>query len=71
MTKYSLQTKLNAVHDFLNGYESYKTVADKHNVDMTLLKEWVRFWVQINCFGCLFYSTMPVLIILVFILMRT
>ncbi|KZN99250.1 hypothetical protein A4244_19405 [Bacillus badius] len=42
MTKYSLQTKLNAVHDFLNGYESYKTVADKHNVDMTLLKEWVR-----------------------------
>lgn len=42
MAKYSLETKLNAVHDYLNGVESYKTVADKHNVDMTLLKGWVR-----------------------------
>ncbi len=41
MTKYSLETKLSAVTAYLNGVESFKDVAQKHCVDMTMLKKWV------------------------------
>ncbi len=36
MTKYSLETKLSAVTAYLNGVESFKDVAQKHCVDMTM-----------------------------------
>ncbi|PEM04670.1 IS3 family transposase, partial [Bacillus pseudomycoides] len=41
MTKYSLETKLSAVTDYLNSVESFKDIAQKHCVDMTMLKKWV------------------------------
>lgn len=41
MTKYSLETKLSAVADYLNSVESFKDIAQKHCVDMTMLKKWV------------------------------
>ncbi|MED4534895.1 IS3 family transposase [Metabacillus fastidiosus] len=41
MAKYSLETKLMAVHAYLNGTESFKVTAQKHNVNMTMLKKWV------------------------------
>ncbi|CAG9612021.1 IS3 family transposase ISBth10 [Bacillus rhizoplanae] len=41
MTKYSLETKLSAVTDYLNNVESFKDIAQKHCVDMTMLKKWV------------------------------
>ncbi|WP_430002993.1 helix-turn-helix domain-containing protein [Metabacillus fastidiosus] len=41
MTKYSLETKLTAVHAYLNGTESFKVTAQKQNVNMTMLKKWV------------------------------
>ncbi|MFJ7726281.1 IS3 family transposase [Neobacillus sp. NPDC097160] len=41
MTKYSLETKLAAVIAYLDGIESFKDIAHKHNVNMTMLKKWV------------------------------
>ncbi len=41
MTKYSLETKIEAVRAYLDGVESFRTTAEKHKVDITLLKEWV------------------------------
>jgi transposase-like protein len=41
MSKYSLETKLAAVKAYLNGVESFKETAEKHNVNMTMLKKWV------------------------------
>jgi len=41
MTKYSLETKWAAVQAYLNGVESFKTTAQKHNVSITMLKKWV------------------------------
>ncbi|MFJ7728448.1 transposase [Neobacillus sp. NPDC097160] len=41
MTKYSLETKLAAVNAYLDGIESFKDIAHKHNVNMTMLKKWV------------------------------
>ncbi|MEC2078269.1 IS3 family transposase [Metabacillus fastidiosus] len=41
MNKYSLETKLMAVHAYLNGTESFKVTAQRHNVNMTMLKKWV------------------------------
>jgi transposase len=41
MTKYSSETKLTAVHAYLNGVESFKTIAQKHNVSISMLKKWV------------------------------
>ncbi|WP_419182812.1 transposase, partial [Metabacillus fastidiosus] len=41
MTKYSLETKLTAVHAYLNGTESFKMTAQNQNVNMTMLKKWV------------------------------
>jgi transposase len=41
MTKYSLDTKLAAVHAYLDGVESFKQTAQKHNVSTTMLKKWV------------------------------
>jgi transposase len=39
MTKYSLETKWAAVQAYLNGVESFKTTAQKHNVSITMLKK--------------------------------
>jgi transposase-like protein len=41
MTKYSLETKLTAVTAYLEGVESFKDTAQKHNVNPTMLKKWV------------------------------
>ncbi|MDM5186272.1 IS3 family transposase [Bacillus sp. DX4.1] len=41
MTKYSLEVKLSSVTAYLNGIESFKDIAQKHSVDMTMLKKWV------------------------------
>lgn len=41
MAKYSLETKLEAVRTYLEGTESFKIVAEKHRVDVSLLKQWV------------------------------
>jgi transposase len=41
MTKYSLETKLEAINGYLNGVESFKDTAKKYNVNMTMLKKWV------------------------------
>ncbi|WP_066235707.1 helix-turn-helix domain-containing protein [Metabacillus fastidiosus] len=41
MTKYSLETKLTAVHAYLNGTESFKVTAQNQNVNMTMLKKWI------------------------------
>src|SRR3954466_4428616 len=41
MTKYSLETKLATVEDYLNGVESFKDIAQKHNVGVTVLQGWV------------------------------
>ncbi|TCP62151.1 transposase [Baia soyae] len=42
MTKYSLEVKLNAIQDYLDGVESYEGIAKKHQVNLTLLKQWVN-----------------------------
>ncbi|MFC6604965.1 transposase [Ectobacillus funiculus] len=42
MTKYTLETKLKAVQEYLEGKDSYKGVARKHNLNTTMLKKWVR-----------------------------
>ncbi|RXZ00934.1 IS3 family transposase [Fictibacillus sp. S7] len=41
MTKYSLETKLAAVHAYLQGGDSFKETAHKHSVTSSMLKEWV------------------------------
>ena len=41
MTKYSLDTRLTAIHAYLNGVESYKDTAKRYGVNSALLKEWV------------------------------
>jgi transposase-like protein len=41
MTKYSVETKLEAVNAYLDGVESYKTTAEKHQVNVSMLKRWV------------------------------
>ncbi|MGG2134750.1 IS3 family transposase [Bacillus sp. S2(2024)] len=41
MAKYSLETKLAAVHAYLSGVESFKTVAEKYSVNISMLKKWV------------------------------
>jgi transposase len=41
MTKYSLETKLAAVHAYLEDLESFKVIAQKHGVSTTMLKKWV------------------------------
>ncbi|MGG3522032.1 IS3 family transposase [Bacillus pseudomycoides] len=41
MAKYSLETKLAAVHAYLNGVESFKTISQKQDVTITQLKKWV------------------------------
>jgi transposase len=41
MSKYSLETKLEAVHAYLEGVESFQRIAEKYNVNISLLKEWV------------------------------
>lgn len=41
MAKYSLETKLAAVHAYVDGTESFKVTAEQYNVDITMLKEWV------------------------------
>ncbi|WP_394605959.1 IS3 family transposase [Fictibacillus sp. UD] len=41
MTKYSLDIQLAAVQAYLEGKESYKDTAQRFQVDMTNLKEWV------------------------------
>ncbi len=41
MAKYSLETKLAAVHAYLNGVESFKIISQKQDVTITQLKKWV------------------------------
>lgn len=41
MTKYSLDSKLAAIYAYLDGVESYKDIAQKYNVNITMLKKWV------------------------------
>ena len=41
MAKHSLETKLGAVRAYLEGTESFKTVAEKHRMHVSLLKQWV------------------------------
>ena len=41
MTKYSLETKLEAIYAYLDGVESFKDTAQKFNVNITMLKKWV------------------------------
>ena len=41
MTKYSLDTKLAAVHAYLEGAESFKRIAQEYKVSNTMLKKWV------------------------------
>ncbi|WP_142348213.1 transposase [Bacillus toyonensis] len=41
MTKYSLETKLAAVHAYLDGVESFQVTAQKHNVNIVMLKKWI------------------------------
>jgi transposase len=41
MAKYSLETKLAAVRSYFDSVESFKDIAQKYNVDKTLLKDWV------------------------------
>ncbi|PEX85740.1 hypothetical protein [Bacillus cereus] len=39
MMKYSLETKLAAVHAYLEGVESFQVTAQKHNVNAVMLKK--------------------------------
>lgn len=42
MAKYSLEFKLEVVHEYLNGEDSYDYIAKKHNMPAcSLIKEWV------------------------------
>jgi transposase len=41
MTKYSLETKLEAVYDYLDSTESIRDIAQKYNVSKSLLNIWV------------------------------
>lgn len=41
MAKYSLEIKLAAVHAYLSGVESFKTVAEKYSINISMLKKWV------------------------------
>lgn len=44
MTKYSLGTKLAAVHAYLDGEQSFQVTAQKNNVNAVMLKnEWRSF----------------------------
>ncbi|WJE55920.1 transposase (plasmid) [Bacillus cereus] len=43
MTKYSLETKLDAVYAYLDSVESFKIVAEKYKVNITMLKKWVSY----------------------------
>jgi transposase-like protein len=41
MSKYSTERKLEAVHAYLKGIETFKEIAQKYKVSTTSLKEWV------------------------------
>ena len=41
MTKYSIETKIAAVNAYLDGVESFKDIAQKYNVGITVLQGWV------------------------------
>jgi transposase len=42
MTKYTLETKLGVVQDYLEGKDSYKGVARKHRVTESMVAKWVK-----------------------------
>ena len=42
MGKYSLELKLSAVEDYLNGSESIRAVANKFKIPKTGLHQWVK-----------------------------
>lgn len=44
MTKYSLELKLKAVLAFLEGADSFRTVAKQFNTSLTPLKHWVAHY---------------------------
>lgn len=44
MTKYSFETKINAVEHYLKGIDSFKTTAEKFKVNLSRLKEWVALF---------------------------
>ncbi|USK87550.1 transposase [Peribacillus asahii] len=46
MTKYSLELKVKAVFDYLEGKDSFNTVANRYNVSLTPLKNWVAHYIE-------------------------
>lgn len=42
MTKYTFETKLKAVQDYLEGKDSYKDVARKYNTTKVMVQTWVK-----------------------------
>ncbi|MFK9119056.1 transposase, partial [Peribacillus frigoritolerans] len=44
MTKYSLELKLKAVLTYLEGMDSFRTVANQFNISLTPLKQWVAHY---------------------------
>ncbi|MDV7767750.1 helix-turn-helix domain-containing protein [Peribacillus sp. CSMR9] len=44
MTKYSLEFKLKAVLAYLEGVDSFRTVANQFNTSLTPLKQWVAYY---------------------------
>ncbi|QNK50262.1 helix-turn-helix domain-containing protein [Brevibacterium sp. PAMC23299] len=44
MTKYSLELKLKAVLAYLEGRDSFRTVANQFNISLTPLKQWVAHY---------------------------
>lgn len=49
MAKYSLEFKLEVVHEYLNGEGSYDYIAKKHNMPAcSLIKEWVAIFRELG-----------------------
>ncbi|MFC5773641.1 helix-turn-helix domain-containing protein [Ectobacillus antri] len=51
MTKYTLETKLEVVQDYLKGKDSYKGVARKHQVTESMVAKWVKRFRQYGLEG--------------------
>ncbi|MFB6804662.1 hypothetical protein ACFCVU_26555 [Peribacillus butanolivorans] len=51
MTKYSLVLKVKAVFAYLEGKDSFNTVANRFNVSLTPLKNWMGHYIEHGIVG--------------------
>ncbi|MEJ2769096.1 transposase [Mycetohabitans sp. B46] len=51
MSRYTEQQKLRVVKDYLSGQSGLKTVAKRHDVDISAVRSWVAAYREHGCAG--------------------